>query len=110
MEKVKWNNPPKVWSKETIENEAEKLKKDVTQILDKICPMKKHKIKTKPPSWWSTELHNLKIKVRNTQNEWRRISSNPDSDQDRVLEKYNAYKSIRADFSKLALPLCKTQN
>ena len=44
----KWDEPPRFWSKETIELEANKLQEDITQILDKICPEKEQKIKTKP--------------------------------------------------------------
>ena len=59
------------------------------------------KEKPKPPTCWTTELNNLKVRLRNTQNEWRRISSNPDSAHEAVKEKYNAYKSLRTQFSKL---------
>merc|ERR1712026_263269 len=51
-----WENPPKFWFKKTIELEADKLIKDITQALDKVCPEKEQIIKTKPPSWWTTEL------------------------------------------------------
>ena len=36
-----WENPPMFWSKETIEEETDKLMQDITQALDKVCPIKK---------------------------------------------------------------------
>ena len=33
-----WENPPKFWSKQTIELEATKLVNDIIQALDKVCP------------------------------------------------------------------------
>ena len=96
-----WENPPKFWSKETIEEEAEKLLKDIIQALDKICPEKEQVIKPKPPSWWTTELHNLKRKVKNAWNDWKNLSSNPEAEQENILNKYDAYKSIKKNISKV---------
>ena len=36
LTKNEWINPPKAWSKLTIEKEAEKLRKDIIQALDKV--------------------------------------------------------------------------
>ena len=46
LSKKKWVDPPKSWSKETIDLEAEKLHVDITQGLDKVCPAKKKNTKT----------------------------------------------------------------
>ena len=54
LSKKVWENPPKFWSKETIELEDDKLMEDIVQALDKVCPEKEQIIKTKPPSWWTT--------------------------------------------------------
>ena len=59
---------------------------------------KRNKNKHKPLTWWTNELHNLKVKVRNTQNEWKRISSNPNSSQEIISEKHSAYKIKRKEF------------
>ena len=64
LAKKKWINPPNSWSKETIIIEADKLQKDITQALDKVCPAKKRSINIKSATWWTTELHNLMKKVK----------------------------------------------
>ena len=96
---VKWKSP-KVWSTHTIETEAKRLNDDIIKVLDEVCPIKVQKFKTKTPTWWTTELHNLRTKVRNTQNEWRNMSSNPNIDQETISKKYNEYKTLRSEFSK----------
>ena len=97
---VKWKTP-KVWSTKTIETESKKLNDDIIKVLDEVCPIKVKSFKTKSPTWWTTELHNLRTRVRNTQNEWRNISSNHNTDQETVTKKYNEYKTLRSEFSKL---------
>ena len=94
------DHPPKVWSKETIELEAEKLLEDITQALDKICPEKEQTFKTKPPSWWTTELHNLRRQVKIAWKYWKKLFSNPDAEQENILNKYNAHKSIKKEYFK----------
>ena len=96
----KWENPPISWSKETIEQEAHKLKEDITKALDKVCPEKEQKIKTKPATWWTTELHNLRRKYRIAQKDWKILAAKPNSNQVDILDKYNAFKSIRKEYGK----------
>ena len=86
------------WSKETIEEETDKLMQDITQALDKVCPIKKLMLKSKPPSWWTTELHNLRRKVRNAEKAWKKLCSNNGANRENTLNKYEAYKSIRKDY------------
>ena len=95
-----WENSPKFWCKETIELEADKLLKDITQALDKICPEKEQTIKTKPASWWTTELHNHRRKVKIAEKYWKKAASNPEAEQENILKKYNAYKSIKKEYFK----------
>ena len=95
-----WVEPLRFWSKEIIELEAKKLQEDIIQILDKICPEKEQSIKTKPATWWTTELHNLRRMCRTAEKDWKKLSSKPDQNQKNILEKYNAYKSIRQEYDK----------
>ena len=71
---------------------------DITQALDKVCPIKKLMLKNKPPSWWTTELHNLRRKVRNAEKAWKKLCSNNGANRENTLNKYEAYKSIRKDY------------
>ena len=80
LRKNEWINPPKAWSKITIEKEAEKLVKDIIQALDKVCPEKKRVVKPKPPSWWTNELTNLRGQLRAIKREWKRTFSDPKAD------------------------------
>ena len=66
--KKTWEDPHKFWSKQTIELEAKKLVKDIIQALDRVCPEKDHVTKKRPPSWWTTEVHNLRKKLRVAEN------------------------------------------
>ena len=95
-----WENPPKFWSKETIEIEANKLLEDITHALDKVCPEKEQVIKTKPPTWWTTELHNIRRQVKSAEKDWKKLTCNPRAKQEDILIKHNAYKSIRNEYSK----------
>ena len=72
-----WDNPPKFWSKQIIELEAKKLVDDIIQALDKVCPEKEHKSKKSSPSWWTTEVHNLRGKLKTAENKWKNMSRNP---------------------------------
>ena len=54
LSKKQWSNPPKTWSKETIEIEATKPQDDINDALDKICPVKEKTTKSQPPRWWNT--------------------------------------------------------
>ena len=103
-----WENPPKFWSKETIEDEADKLMQDITQALDNVCPIKKLKLKNKPPSWWNTELHNLRRKVRNADRAWKTCSNNREN-RENTLNKYEAYKSLKKDY-KTSIKKAKTDS
>ena len=100
LAKQSWENPPKFWSKQTLELEAEKLTKDITQALDKVCPQKVQTTKSKPPSWWTPELSNLRGQVRAAKTEFKKLSSDPNTNQDKILKKHNAFKSINKEFSK----------
>ena len=68
---------------------------DIVQALDKVCPEKEQIIKTKPPSWWTTELHNLRRKAKIAWKHWKKLSSNPEAEQGNISKKYNAYKGIK---------------
>ena len=59
----KWVKP-KVWSRETITKEATKLTEDIKKALDKVCPEKEMKTKSKPPTWWNKDLNNLRKKSK----------------------------------------------
>ena len=95
-----WEDPPRFWSKETIENKTDNLKQDITQALDKVCPVKELMIKTKPPSWWTTELHNLRRKVRNAEKVWKKLCSKIGAKREDISLKYEAYKSIKKEYFK----------
>ena len=95
-----WDDPPELWSKMTIEKEAEKLRRDILQALDKVCPLIKHSTKPKPQSWWTTELTNLRGRVRAIKREWKRLSSDSNADQTKVLEKHNTYKSLKSELNR----------
>ena len=95
-----WKDPPRFWSKETIEIETDKLMQDITLALDKVCPIKELRMKTKPPSWWTTELHNLRRKARIAEKIWKKLCSNVGADREITLSKYEAYKSIRKEYFK----------
>ena len=88
-------NPPKFWSKETIELEAKKLVNDIIQALDKVCPEKEHRTKKCSPSWWTIEVHNLRKKLKGAENKWKNMCRNPIAKQRTIQEKYDAYKSIK---------------
>ena len=92
-----WDNPPTSWSIETINTEAQKLHDDITQALDKVCPVKEMSTKSQPHKWWK---HNLKKKVKSSYKDWKTLSYNADADQDSILSKYNTYKSVRNEYAK----------
>ena len=63
-------------------------------------PLSKHWIKcvltqktvTKPATWWTTKLHNLRVQVKNAFREWKKAPN-----QEKALEKYEIYKSTRKE-------------
>ena len=100
LSKKQWIDPPKIWSKVTLDLEAEKLHEDITQVLDIVCPVRKQNTKTKSPNWWTPELHNLRKKTKIAHKNWKTLSSIPGANPNDILDKYNTYKSVRSEYSK----------
>ena len=98
LAKQKWENPPEYWCKETIDSEVEKLDQDITLALDKVCPEKEHKFKSKTQPWWNTNLHNLKIKEKRAYDKWD--STRIGNDLEGATDKHEAYKKSRKEFKR----------
>ena len=58
------------------------------------------KTKSKPPTWWNTELNNLRREVRKAHSKWRRGSLNPSMTPNEVSELKDAYHDTRKEYSK----------
>ena len=76
------------------------LTKDITKALDKVCPLKVQTVKSNQPSLWTPELSNLRGQVRAASRELKKLSSDPNSDQNEILKKHHALKEMKKEFSK----------
>ena len=94
MSKKRRTKMPRLWSRETIENEVQDLMRDITEALDKVCPKRPVKGKPNTSPWWTTELHNMRRKVDHAYKEWKKQSQDPM----RVNEKWETYKKLRKEY------------